>query len=191
MNTIRFNNLGRVCLSSLAALCLLAATQARADDKDNRGQFTAKDYKFVTEATEGGTMEVGLSHLAADKSVNASVRDFANRMVTDHSKANDELAHLVAQKGAAPPEISQKKQEKMTERLGKLNGTEFDKAYMKDMLSDHKKTVKLFENESIAAEDPDLKAWVNKTLPTLQDHLRMAQSVYDGLASGPQANAAQ
>src|SRR5579863_4509389 len=130
-----------VSLGAVAALCFAAAslTSFAADDSTetaNRGQLTAKDYKFVTQATEGGNMEVTLGQLASQKGTDPSVRDFGQRMVQDHSKANQELKDLIGQKGATAPMPSTKKTEKMAERLQALSGTEFDKTYIKHMVSD-------------------------------------------------------
>ena len=161
-----------LALFTLAALMF----NAQAADKNSRGSLNARDYKFVSDAAEGGAMEVSLGRLAAQKGADQAVRDFGQRMVTDHQKANEELTQLVSQKGATLPDSS-KEIEKSLSRFGKLEGSDFDKAYIKDMVSDHKKDVKDFQTEADKAEDADLKGWVTKTLPTLEDHLRLAQTV--------------
>jgi putative membrane protein len=164
---------------ALVAICLsLAATfVTRADDTENRGQLTAKDFKFVSDAAKGGMTEVSYGQLALAKAADPAVHDFAQRMVNDHQKANDELKALAAQKGATLPEMSAKLDEKTAEHYKNLSGADFDKAYMKDMVSDHKKTVKMFQKEGEKGDDADLKNWVTKTLPVLQEHLQMAESV--------------
>jgi putative membrane protein len=169
--------------TSLVALLALgfAINGARADDKGSPGSLTAKDFKFVCEGVTGGQNEINLSQVALQKASDQSVKDFAQRMVQDHQKANQELTQLATSKGATLPDTDTKKSEKMAEHLQNLSGTEFDKAYMKDMVGDHKKVVKMFQKESERADDGDLKSWVTKTLPTLEDHLRMAQSVEGAL----------
>ena len=122
-------------------------------------------------------MEVTLGQLAAQKASDPEVRKFGERMVQDHQKANMELAGLVSKKGATLPEPSAKKEEKTVEHLSSLSGADFDRAYVKAMLSDHKKDVKEFQKQSEKAEDADLRTWVAKTLPTLQEHLTLVQGL--------------
>ena len=98
-------------------------------------------------------------------------------MVDDHSKANEELKQLASSKNVnLPNEVSAK--DKMTkERLSKLSGESFDRAYMQDMVKDHKKDVADFSRESNSAKDPDVKQFASKTLPTLKDHLKEAEGI--------------
>lgn len=170
---------------SLLALCFtLAGLQSvRADQTNTQGRLSAKDYKFVTEASQGGMMEVTLGQLAAQKGSDPSVRSFGERMIQDHQKANMELTQLISQKGATAPEPSTKKDEKMTEHLQSLSGADFDKAYIKHMVSDHKTDIKEFQMAADKSDDADLKAWAAKTLPTLQEHLRLAESAESTVAA--------
>src|SRR5258708_26928493 len=92
--------------TAVAALVLatsVPAIAAERNSKENRGQLSARDYRFVTEAARGGMDEVRLGELAKTKGTSQAVRDFGQRMVADHSKANDELKQIVANKGAALP----------------------------------------------------------------------------------------
>jgi len=136
-----------------------------------------KDKEFVTKASQGGTAEVSLGQMAAAKATNNDVKEFGNRMVTDHSKANDELKQLAANKGITLPTEPGADEKKTEDALSAKSGKAFDKAYMTDMVKDHEKDVAEFQKESKDAQDPDLKAWVTRTLPTLQDHLKMAKQV--------------
>lgn len=178
MKNYPYLTIRNLSFGSLIALCLATAglQTAQAEEHESRGQLSAKDYKFVSEAAKGGMMEVDLGRIAAQKATDPSVRTFAQRMVDDHSKANDELKQLVAQKGAVLPESSTRKEEKMTEHFNRLSGADFDKAYMKAMVKDHKTDVKEFQKASEKSDDVDLKNWAAKTLPTLQEHLQMAES---------------
>jgi putative membrane protein len=101
-------------------------------------------------------------------------------MVEDHGKANDELKQLAAQKHVDLPAEPSAKHKAAKARLEKLAGEQFDKAYVADMLKDHKKDVSAFEKQSRAAKDPDVKSFAAKTLPTLQDHLKRVQSLNSG-----------
>jgi putative membrane protein len=141
----------------------------------NPAPLAKDDAGFVTKAAQGGMAEVNLGTMAAQKAASADVKTFGNTMVTDHSKANDELKQLAASKGVTLPADVGKENQDVADKLGKLTGAAFDKAYMKDMVEDHEKDVKDFEKASKSAKDPDLKAWAAKTLPTLQGHLKMAK----------------
>jgi putative membrane protein len=148
-------------------------TQAGAE-----GAITAADRAFVKEAAIGGMAEVEFGNLAKEKASSADVKQFGDRMVTDHGKANDELKAWAQQKNVTLPTELDAKHKATHDRLSKLSGDTFDKAYMREMVSDHEKDVAAFKKESSAAHDPDLKAWVTKTLPTLEDHLKMAHETY-------------
>jgi putative membrane protein len=137
----------------------------------------AADSKFLKEAADGGMAEVALGQLAADKASSADVKQFGQRMVEDHGKANDELKQLAMQKHVDLPAEPSAKHKATKARLEKLSGDQFDKAYMADMLMDHKKDVAAFQRESNSAKDPDVKSFAAATLPTLKKHLKMAQSL--------------
>lgn len=138
--------------------------------------LSEKDKEFVMKAAQGGMAEVSGGQTAATQAANADVKAFGNQMVTDHSKANDELKQLATTKGLALPADTDDEHKKKLAEMAKKTGADFDKAYMKDMVEDHEKDVKEFENASKNAQDPDLKAWAAKTLPTLQHHLEMAKA---------------
>jgi len=158
----------------LTGMSLLGADRTT---KENRGQLSARDYKFVSEAARGGMMEVKLGEVAKQRGTTQEIRDFGQRMITDHSKANEELKQLASTKGAViPTEMTHHENTEM-DRLEKLSGKDFDKEYAEHMVKDHKKDVKEFEDAARDATDPDLKTFAQKTLSTLQEHLRMAQQI--------------
>jgi putative membrane protein len=133
------------------------------------------DATFVSQTAQGGMAEVALGQMASTKATNPDVKAFADRMVTDHSKANDELKQLAQTKGATLPSDVDQESKDAAGKLSKASGKEFDKAYIDAMVKGHEAVVKAFEKESKDAKDPDLKAWVTNTLPTIQDHLKMAK----------------
>jgi len=154
-----------------------------ADEASNPGSFSKKDYEFVKAAASGGMAEVQSGELAGTKGVNPTVKQFGQQMVTDHSKANDELKTLAAQKGATVPAAPSAKDQRGIDKLAGLSGDAFDSAYAKDMVADHKKDVKEFKLESEKADDPDLRAWAVKTEPTLEMHLQMATNMLSTVSS--------
>ena len=139
--------------------------------------LAAADKAFVMEAAQGGMAEVELGRLATEKASNADVKQFGQRMVDDHGKANDELKGLAAQKKVTLSTELDAKHKETRDRLSKLSGDAFDKAYMADMVADHNKDVAAFARVSKTAKDADLKAWAGKALPTLQEHQQMAKEV--------------
>ena len=132
---------------------------------------TKSDHEFVTKALEGGKAEVKLGKLANEKASREDVKQFGQRMVTDHGKADSELESLAKKKGIAVPEQLNAKDSKRFDKLSKLSGASFDKAYIAEMVEDHQHDVAEFEKAATKLHDPELKAWVEKTLPVLKSHL--------------------
>ena len=139
--------------------------------------MTNDDKEFVTKAGMGGLYEVQAGNLALQKAQSADVKAFAQRMVTDHGNSNSELSQLATAKGLALPTELGGDHESAFNHLNTLSGAEFDKAYMQHMVPDHEKDVADFDKASTTATDADVKAFAQKTLPVLQDHLRMAKEV--------------
>jgi putative membrane protein len=144
-------------------------------------QLPRADRKFIEEAASGGWAEVELGKLAQQKAASEPVKQFGARMVEDHGKANDELKQLAQIKGVTVPAAPDKSHLREVEKLGKLSGAEFDRQYVAHMLSDHRKDVSEFKKASESAKDDDVKAFAGKTLPTLQEHLKLVQSLNDGI----------
>jgi putative membrane protein len=147
------------------------------------GTAKASDQHFMKEAADGGMAEVELGQLAADKASSPDVKEFAQRMVTDHSQANDQLKQLAAQKGVTLPSSPSPKNEAIKNKLSKLSGDAFDQAYMSDMLKDHRTDVAAFQKESTSGQDPDVKQFASQTRPTLKDHLKQAETISPKLNS--------
>jgi putative membrane protein len=137
--------------------------------------LSAEDKDFVMKAAQGGMTEVQVGQTAQTKSQSPDVQAFAKKMVDDHSKANDELKQLATTKGLALPAELDTEHKKAVDELSGKSGKDFDKAYMKAMVSDHEKTVSLLQKEMKDARHADLKNWASKILPTVQEHLRMAK----------------
>jgi putative membrane protein len=180
MNAIKLHR----ALTGLAIAIAFFATLAcvRADDaNDNRGQLSASDYKFAAAADRGGMMEVNLGQLAAQKSTDQNVRQFGQHMADDHGKVGKQLTDLASRKGATLPNDLSAEQQREVNRLSNLAGTEFDKAYMSLMVKMHKKDLKAFQHAAANADDTDLRAFATDAVPMIQDHLKMAEGIEDGL----------
>jgi putative membrane protein len=151
---------------------------AKAADSDaSSSKLDAMDRHFIHKAGQGGLAEVELGKLAAEKGQSDEVKKFGQRMVDDHSKANDQLKQLAESKGVTLPTDLSAKDKATKARLDKLSGEKFDRAYMNDMVQDHTKDVSEFKKESTTAKDSDVKNFASQTLPTLQDHLKEARSI--------------
>jgi len=207
-----------------------------AGDQQKSAMKGSADSSFITEAAEGGMKEVELGKLAQSRASDSSVKQFAQRMVNDHGKANKELMSLAKSKGiklpSSPTTTTASSGRGATgatgttgtatsgsgtsgtsgsgtsgtsgtgstgatassptgtqhgggdaDQLSGLKGAEFDRAYMTHMVDDHEKDVKAFEQESQSGQDPEVKAWAAKQLPTLREHLSQAKSVRDRLSA--------
>lgn len=145
---------------------------AGANTGANTGNKLEKvDEEFVMKAAQGGMVEVQLGDLAKSKGKRDDVKKFGEMMVNDHGKANGELKMVASSKGLTLPEKLDAKHSATVDRLSKLEGDNFDKAYLAEMVKDHEKDVKEFEAASKSAKDVDVKAFVDKTLPVLRKHL--------------------
>jgi putative membrane protein len=162
-------------LAGMVVLTLTAAPSFAARHGKTAKTKAADDQTFMIKAAKGGMAEVQLGQLAADKGTSDEVKKFGQRMVTDHSKANDELKTLAQSKHITLPSEIDPKDKALHDRLANLSGAAFDRAYMRNMVADHKTDIAEFRMESKGGKDPDVKAWAEKTLPTLEDHLKQAQ----------------
>ena len=194
------NMLKRGLLALTASLLLMGMGFAQSDTMSKQrntmgnqntkstanGGVATKDHNFMTKAAQGGMAEVELGQLAQQNGQSQQVKDFGKRMVDDHGKANDELKQLASQQGVSLPTTLDSKDQALKDKLSKMNGADFDKAYMHAMVMDHKKDVAEFKHESTSGNDQAVKDWAGKTLPTLQDHLQMAQNIAgkSGMAAG-------
>jgi len=132
---------------------------------------------FVMKAADGGMMEVELGRIAAQKAKSQRVKDFGNMMVTDHSKANDELKSIASGKHITVPATMSAMHQKEVDILGKKSGADFDNAYMSMMVNDHIKDVDEFKKASTDLKDGEIKAFASRTLPVLQKHLDSAKAI--------------
>jgi putative membrane protein len=135
------------------------------------------DREFVQEAASGGMAEVQAAQLAQQRASSQQVKDFASRMITDHTQANTELQQIAQQQNITLPSQPTGKDAAGAKKLSSLNGRAFEEAYLQDQLSDHQQVVALFRKEATSGQDPALKAFAQKTLPILQQHLQMAQAL--------------
>ena len=161
---------------SLLPVAMMGQTNSMSGDSSN-GSMSSSDTKFVREAAQGGMAEVELGKLATEKGSSPEVKKFGQRMVDDHSKANEQLKEVASSQGITLPSKLSAKDEMTKEHLSKLSGEQFDKAYMSDMVKDHTQDVADFQQEANSASDPAVKEFAEKTLPVLKSHLREARQI--------------
>ncbi len=161
--------------SIVSVLALAGAAEPPSDKGDKI--VTGGDLAFMNDAGPGGVAEVELGRLAVERGASAEIKQFAQQMIEDHSKAGEKLKKLAQQKKVtlSPEILPQAKQTK--EKLAKLSGSEFDQAYVKAMVEMHVKDVTAFEAVAKTATDADVKAFATETLPTLKHHLQMIRDL--------------
>lgn len=135
------------------------------------------DAEFAVKAADGGMMEVQLGELAQKNAANAQVKSFGKMMVDDHTKANNELKTLAAQKNITLPATLSNDNQKMYNDMMAMKGADFDKHYVDHMVDDHEDDVEMFRKASMNAADPEIKAFAAKTLPTLEMHLQKIKEI--------------
>ena len=153
-----------------------------ADQKAGSPAKAGSDEAFIKDAAIDGMAEVKLGKLASDKASNDDVKQFADRLVKDHTKANDELKKIAQQETLNLPQELKPKHQSAYDHLSGLSGEAFDKAYVKHMVEDHQKAVKEFQRHAKSASNPALKQFAASTLPTLQEHLTEAKRLQRAVA---------
>jgi putative membrane protein len=135
------------------------------------------DSAFVMKAAQANMAEVELGKVAAEKAMRDEVKKFGQMMVDDHTKAGDELKTIATQKNITWPTEIDREHKALQSKLSGLSGAEFDRAYMQAMVDGHKKVAADVRKESTSGKDSDVKAWAAKTLPTIEMHLKQAESI--------------
>jgi putative membrane protein len=168
----------------VCGICLMTATPVLAQSVGEKTGvnavvgITPSTQDFVTEAAQSDMFEIQSSKLALS-SADATTKDFAQKMIVDHTKTTTELKGAVG-KGEAqatlPIDMSSS-QQSMLAKLRDLHGTDFDKQYHSDQVSVHKDAVSLFQRYGKDGADPQLKTWAGNTAPALEHHLEMAQNL--------------
>jgi putative membrane protein len=139
------------------------------------------DTEFAVAAADGGMLEVQLAQLALTKASSPKVKEFAQSMVDDHTKANEELKSLAQTKNITLPSTISEEKQKDYDKLAEKSGADFDKAYSEFMVKDHKDDVDEFKKAAEKCEDADIKSWAAEKVPVLESHLSMAESMEDAV----------
>ncbi len=150
--------------------------------------MSSMDQNFMMMAAMGGMAEIEMARLALQRSTNESIKQYAQKMIDDHTMAGDELKQLASMKGITLPMQLDAKQMAMMAKMQNLSGAKFDMMYVKEAgVKSHEKMEKLYMKESMSGKDMDAKAFASKTLPTVRMHLQMAREMMTsmkGMSSG-------
>ena len=161
--------------NALAATVVFVLAAAPAFAQATPKPVSSTDETFMTNTAKAGMAEVALGRLAVQNASSEPVKKFGQKMVDDHSKANDELKALAASKNVVLPSEIDAQDKTMRDKLAAIKGEAFDREYMTMMVAGHRTVVDSFQTEAASGQDVDLKAWVTKTLPTIEAHLKLAQ----------------
>lgn len=159
------------------------AQQPGAVLNDPAGAANFDKEKFIKETAQGNTAELNIAQVATQKAQDPAVKDYAQKLVTDHSKMGDQVKEIAQKEGITLSTEVDSKHQKMIDHLSGLSGAEFDKAFAMHMVKDHKKDIDMFK-KAAASDDSQISEFAKNTLPTLQEHLRTAQQWAPDTAAG-------
>jgi len=137
---------------------------------------STSDRDFASKAAQGGMAEVELGNLAQQRGSNAQIKDFGKKLVEDHTKLNTDLKDIAAKLNLSLPMDVSREQRKTIDKFSKLSGAEFDREFWKDSVGDHRADIDEFRKESDRGENQDLRSFASNSIPTLEDHLRLAEN---------------
>ncbi|HJT88907.1 MAG TPA: DUF4142 domain-containing protein [Bryobacteraceae bacterium] len=170
---------GTVLVTGITVFGMLAFSALAQQTRGTAQRLAGSDDTFMNKAAQGGMAEVELGQLAQQRASNSAVKEFGTRMVNDHTTVNNELKSIAAKENVTLPTSLDAKDQATYDRLSKLSGADFDRAYMSDMVKDHTADISEFKKEASSGNDPQVKAFASKALPTLESHLKQAKSVND------------
>jgi putative membrane protein len=157
----------------LAMVTFVLPAQNRIMHRANRA---STDSTFAEEAAQGGMAEVQMAQLALSKTNNQAVKDLADKILRDHTQANEELTQITAKNNVILPVSMDAKDQAESDKLKALSGAAFDREYVTYEIQDHKNNLRKFDHESMHGMDPAVKQWTAKYVPVLQTHLSVAEN---------------
>jgi len=161
----------------LIALVLVIGWSSLPFAQDKAEKKTIPDEKFMMAAARDGLFHVEAGKLAVQRASSENVKKFGQHAVDHHTQINDELAQLASKKGVTLPKKMNKKEREALDKVAKLSGPDFDKAYLDMEIKDHSKDLSSFQKEAKDGKDPDVKAWAAKTVAAIEEHLKMARDL--------------
>jgi putative membrane protein len=166
----------KISVPALALAAALAVMPVHAGTLHRANRMAQNDTTFATKAAEGGMAEVQMAELAKTKAQSQAVKDLANRLYNDHTKANDMLKPIATKENVTMPTALDAKAQAEYNKLQNLSGADFDREYVNYEIKDHKEDISMFQHEVDHGTNSDIKSWASQNLPTLREHLNMAES---------------
>lgn len=169
-----------------AAILISVSAELNAVSGKNTGENKGKvmqtaaqpmDRKFIMDTAGGNLAEIKMGQLAKQRATNAEVKDFAQMMINDHTKANNELAQIAQRMGVALPKDVDPYHRAAMAGMSSLSGMAFDMAYVKGQLGDHALTLDLLEMQEKSGKDPELRQFAARTKPVVQKHYEIAREL--------------
>jgi len=170
-------------MGSAAAYAQTAQTQPAVSSPNGASRLSASDQDFVQKAAAGGLFEVEAGKIAEKKASNAQVRQFAARMVRDHSEADNKLKQIVSADGGTVPNDLDPEHQQALQQLTSQQGPDFDRNYMQTMVKDHDTDAQAFGRAVQSLDDPKLKTFAQQTLKVIDEHDKMAHQITEKMAS--------
>jgi putative membrane protein len=143
------------------------------------------DERFIIQAAQSDSAQISMARMALEKSANSDVKDFAHMIEMDHKGALENLKDLMTKFDVRVLRGLSSELQHDIDRMSSLTGSEFDREFINMMVSDHEKTIEMFNDEASSTEDPDMKMYVENTLPILEMHLDKARQLQAKLFSKP------
>jgi putative membrane protein len=170
-----------IFLTALGSWAVLAHQDSTAS-LSAQSQANMTDARFAKAAAQGGLAEIQLGRLAGDKGSNEMIKAFGERMVVQHGAAADQLQAAAQKENITLPTAMNSKDQQTYDRLAKLSGSAFDRAYAQDMVEDHEKDLAAFQHEASNGKNESIKAFAAQTVPMIQEHLNQAREIQKAVA---------
>lgn len=169
--------MNRMLILAAGVVVLSGAVLVQAKQETKPGQQPFSDMAFIQKAASGGMAEVQLGKLAEQKGMTEAVKKFGERLVADHSKANEQLMKVAQTAGIQVPQKLDEHCQAEVDSFKNYKGKDFDRDFIKHEVTDHEKDIALFTQASKEAKNPAIKEWAAQTLPVLQTHLELAKKI--------------
>ena len=166
-----------VLTTALVATGSLFAQQKHQSTMAGQNMQNSADRSFISSAAEANLAEIDMAKMVGQKSTDPAVKDFASRMVTDHTQASQKLATVAEMNGVKLPTEASATERNQKSKLEKLSGAQLNDAYLRNELQGHKETISAFESEIEHGQNQEAKNYAEQTLPTLQDHIRIGEDI--------------
>ena len=173
--------LSRIAIGIVLGVVSTASVGAAAERKPG----IPMEKHFLVKAAGGQQAEIAFGEMAAKRGESEKVKEFGHRMIEDHQKASQEVKQLAVKEGIDLPSDMPAMHKQMAQQFSQLSGKDFDRAYIKYMVQDHRKDVTEFEHSAKGLKHPLIQQWASATLPVLKEHLNLAKTIAEGLGIDP------